>query len=128
MAAVPARRLSSASPAVQRALRRFQGAIFARLNGLGGGTNEREVPFQSRAMVRPKFQNGQPAPGEVLLIAKVLVGKNEEGDEGQADSCVFQTPAKTECQADSRRADGPHVVKCLRFANSAVSGCEQAME
>ena len=87
MAGVPARRLGSPSPAVQRTLRGFQGAIFARLDGLGGGTDEREVPFQSRAVVGPEFENGHPAPGEILLIAEVLVGKDEEGKPGCFSGC-----------------------------------------
>jgi len=70
------------SPAVQRTLRGFQDTIFARLDGLGGGTDEREVPFQSRAVAGPEFENGHPAPAEILLIAEVLVGKNEEGEPG----------------------------------------------
>lgn len=82
MAGVPARRLRSPSPAVQRTLRGFQGVIFAHLDGLGGGTNDREVPFQSRPVIRPEFENGHPAPGEILLIAEVLVGKDEEGKPG----------------------------------------------
>jgi hypothetical protein len=56
--------------------------IFAHLDGLGGGTNDREVPFQSRPVIRPEFENGHPAPGEILLIAEVLVGKDEEGEPG----------------------------------------------
>jgi hypothetical protein len=46
-----------------------KGAIFTRLHRFGILSNEREVLPQRRAMVRPKFENGQASAREILLIA-----------------------------------------------------------
>lgn len=54
-------------------LRRFERAILGGRHGLRSLADERPMFLQSQAMTRPQFENCEPPPGNILLMAQVLV-------------------------------------------------------